>query len=457
MSIETEKNTMTLIDELTNQIKDIILEGKKTGQLKPQKENYRKWTLNNFKYTDKGVESTGASGETVTRDHWFPITIALNEIIDKSNAFVKLVEKSKPILPDFAKDIIDNFARKIALYCLNNEQWNDEEIEKIKLVLIKELNDEPIKSSIEVELLGIALRSKKIKISNNVSIRQTTKEDLEREVPEHSFGYMEHFEYPSAILSMENYSTGRTIDQMKELKAITILRLFKVGSVKYISAKRSSETLRMYFGGTSFPHDKTPSFITALVKESEEKLLCHFWENIEQKIPISFLRISLKDSSYSDIAYHRYSDALIKEGTDESRITNAMMGLESVYLKDEGEIQELSYRLQLRVAKLISQFGYEPFEVTRIIKDAYDVRSKFVHGGLLNYKARAKLADKYGSMQNLITKILDFLRLTVISSIMIDMDKEELIDTIDKSFLDAKFQDRLEQFIVPTKNIIELK
>lgn len=446
-----------MLDELTNLIKDTISEGKKTGQLMPRKEKYQKWILNDFKYTDKGVESSGASGKTVTKDDWSSISFSMHKIFEKSNVYVSLVEKSKLVFSDFTQDVIENFIQKVAKYCLISEQWNDEEIEKIKLIFIKEFNDEPIKSNIDVELLGIALRSKRIKISNDVTLRQTTKEDLEREILQHDFSHVRHSEHPTAILHITEYTTSRVIDQRKESKAIAILRLFKVGSVQYIQSKRHSESLRMYFSGTMSPLHQIPSFITGLIKESEENLLCHFWGNIEPKIPDSFFQISLKDSSYSDIAFNRYSDALLKEGTDESRITNAMMGLESMYLKDAGELQELSYRLRLRVAKLISNFGYEPFAITKIIKDAYEVRSRFVHGGLLSYEAKSKLADKYGSIQNLIIKILDFLRITIIISITIDCGKEELIDTIDRSFLAPKPQERLEQFIVPAKNILELK
>jgi len=458
MSIETEKDVDSMIDDLINQIQKMISAAKKTDQLKPEKTTFRKWVLNDFKYSDNGIESTGATGKEIIKDDWLRIAVVFDQAIEHFESYTNLVTKTKPMFSEMASHVIDNFVTRILRYYLENETWDKSEINKMKQILLKEINNEPVRCGSSVELVGITLRSKKIKITNSVSIRQVTRKDLEIEIPYYSFTQFDHFgsPYPSTILDIEDYSDNAGQLQRKEWLAVAILRLFKVASIRYIRSKMYTDSLRALIGGTMYTHERGNPLNTGVIKESEEKLLQHFWNNIEHKIPKSFIEPSVIDSNYSDIAYHRYTDALLKPGPEEARITNAMMGLESVFLRDDGELQELSYRLRLRVAKLISNFGHDPFEIKKIIQDAYEVRSRFVHGGLLDFKKKEKLAEKYGSMNNLIEKILDFLRLTIIVSIMIDVSKDELVSTIDKSFLDSGHQERLNQLISPAKNILEL-
>ena len=116
---------------------------------------------------------------------------------------------------------------------------------------------------------------------------------------------------------------------------------------------------------------------------------------------------------------------------------------------------ELSYKLRLRVAKLISNFGYEPLSVTKMIHDAYKVRSRFVHGGLQDSKSNEKLAKKYGSAKNLIEKILDFLRLAIIVSVSMRENKKELISAIDESLLDKAGEKKLECLLRQPREILK--
>lgn len=455
MSIEIEKDIRQLINDLTDQILDIISSGKKSGQFKPQKSRYRKWKLKDFNYSDKGVESTGASGVEIEKDNWDQAEYEIDNVTSTSDHYKKLVERINDIHPNNTH-IINLFITKITEYCLTNEVWDEHKIDEIKQLLIREIKGEPTKSSSEVELVGIILRSKRIQISNNTSIRQPIKEDLEHEISDYSFSRFDFDHRPSAILTIEDYVDEPWKIQRREWLAIAILRLFKVGSVKWILSKMSTESLRGYGIGTMYPGDKSPPLTIAVIKESEEEFLRHFWKNIESIIPKSFFEGSNKEPSYFDIAHHRYIDGLMNHGPIESRITNAMMGLESIFLGG-GELQELSYRLRMRVARLLSNFGYEPFEIANTVKDAYEVRSRFVHGGLLDYNAKSKLSDKYGSIESLITKLLDFLRLTIIITITISVSKDELIDIIDKSFLDSTYLDRLNQLVSHAKNILEIK
>ena len=96
-----------------------------------------------------------------------------------------------------------------------------------------------------------------------------------------------------------------------------------------------------------------------------------------------------------------------------------------------------------------------PSKQIKMIRDAYEIRSKFVHGGLQDFKSKERLAEKYGNASNLIKKILEFLRLTIIVSISMDKSKDELISSIDESFLSETGRKKLENWLKEPREILK--
>lgn len=174
---------------------------------------------------------------------------------------------------------------------------------------------------------------------------------------------------------------------------------------------------------------------------------------MKNAIPISFFELGITKIDHLTIAYNRYNDALFQDGNLERRIANAVMGLEALFLKS-GELQELVYRLNLRMSKILGLLGYDPYEVRKIIKDAYKVRSIFAHGGHLSYNERKKLESKYKSIQNFVRQLLDYLRISIIVMMLSKREKDDLIDLIDDSFVDKKREEILNSTISSLKNII---
>ena len=460
MSDETE-GVHVLVDMLVEVIKERVKDAKKSGQLIPHKRTYQKWVLKDFKYTDNGVENSRAAGEIIHEDDWDSVVPDIFDVIEKSQLYKRVLQKMKSaefdedgIVSNFAGEgnIVDNFAYKVIRECLKNEPVDDTAIDKIKQILLKEINGESVKSVALIGLVGIVLRPQRIKISDSISIRQTQKEDLEREIRNSIFDSVPRRPYPSAMMTIEDCAGYSTSLQRKEYLSIAILRLFKVASLERIQAQWSTESLR---DSSTMSSGSTSTLVVhtiGIIKEGEEKPLRSFWHDIEDHIPKSFFDPAIINHNYSDIAYQRYCDALLKSGPEEFRITNVMMGLESIFLQGEGE---LSYRLRLRVSKLVSNFGYDPLQATKMIRDAYEIRSKFVHGGLQDFKSKEKLAEKYGSTNNLIEKILDFLRLAIIVSISMHESKEELISTIDESFLTEDGGKKLENLLRQPREILK--
>ena len=120
------------------------------------------------------------------------------------------------------------------------------------------------------------------------------------------------------------------------------------------------------------------------------------------------------------------------------------------------DLKELTYRLRLRVAKMMKFFGYDPFEIKRIIVDCYDVRSRFVHGGLLSHERKEELEDKHASMDKLLMNLINCLRIALVITIVMPTSKAEFITIIDNSFLDKESETKLEQTLNSAKHVFSL-
>jgi hypothetical protein len=161
-------------------------------------------------------------------------------------------------------------------------------------------------------------------------------------------------------------------------------------------------------------------------------------------------------NDHISIAFDRYKDALIQGGIEERKIAYAMMGLEALFFKSSGELQELDYRLRMRMAKVLGNIEYDPIQVKNAVKEAYNIRSIFSHGGLLSYKQKNRYNEKYqGGVTHLTKTILDFLRESIILSITIKMEKEEWIDLIDNSLIDKESDQKLSNILSQGKTIIK--
>jgi hypothetical protein len=427
--------------------------------IKPEEMAFYRLRVNKFQYTDQGIIEWSASPEFFTKPSWFRASIELTESIKKSSEYSLALEQ---IIKIFGKDAIypqalEWFVMKLINEILQTQKFEENNIDELVKTFIKDLYGEPVRCWAEVELDGIVLLPDKVEVSYGIKIRKTKAEDLEREFPAYDLMQWIFVPSPSAILNIEFLGRGVNEIQRKVQQAISILRLFKVGSVKYLRYSMHSDSIIGYgFGfplGASITSRTEPVLEKYLITEEDVPKLKKFWQAIENAIPLNFFELGITKIDHLTIAYNRYNDALFQDGNLERRIANAVMGLEALFLKS-GELQELVYRLNLRMSKILSLLGYDPYEVRKIIKDAYKVRSIFAHGGHLSYNERKKLESKYKSIQNFVRQLLDYLRISIIVMILSKREKEELIDLIDDSFVDKKREEMLNSIISPLKNII---
>lgn len=121
----------------------------------------------------------------------------------------------------------------------------------------------------------------------------------------------------------------------------------------------------------------------------------------------------------------------------EDKLINLMVSLESLFTR---EIQELSYRLSLRVASLIGDAfkGKTPSDVLEDMKDLYKKRSLIVHG-------EEKIKITYNDVKKLERYTREAIKVFLFLSQ--NMDQSDILNLLDCSLIDKEKKDKLRQGI----------
>lgn len=443
------------LKKLALSVKKTIDEGISNGTIQPEDEVYFRWKVERFQYTDKGVTDRSARGEYFTKHSWIRAIIKLEESVKHSSEYAAALEDLANVFGkrNRLSNNLDKFVGKLIHQYLYDSKTKETDIDSLVTTFLKDLRKDPVKCGARVEVQGVVLRPDKIEPSFGITLRQTKIEDLEIEVPAYSFAPRRSLPDPSAIMNIEFLGRGPAEIQKRVEQAITILRLFKVGSVVWTTYQMYSESITGMGHGTLTSGRRTTALERYLAIQEDIPKLKKFWQTMSGSIPASFFEVGVAKTDYLTIAYKRYSDALLENGLIEKRITNAMMGLEALFLKT-GEIQELLYRLGLRISKLIGFFERNSHEIKSIVNDSYKIRSLFVHGGQLSYRKKKRLESKYKDVKNLLLSVLDYLRISIIVMIISKKEKDEFIDLIDDSFIDRKSEEKLNRVVSQAKEFI---
>jgi len=271
---------------------------------------------------------------------------------------------------------------------------------------------------LKVWLEGIWLDIEEISIEKGITIRKPQPSDLEYEYPVGMPLLSVHYEsmhHPSAILEITKRTRNRSEISIEIEKIILALQLYKIGSVNKILAEWRPKSI-LNFGGT------TSSFIRWWattykypITEEDVKTLPQFINMIKPLIPTDNKTGRPLSSNPIGIAILRYQDSLFKPEAIENKIAYTIMGLEALYLK-ANEREELSHRLAQRTAKMMESFNEPPIKVYNIVKNAYEIRSSFVHGSHVSVEDPRKTKE-------ILDKIIDYLRKSILIFLQIGKEK----------------------------------
>lgn len=464
MDTTEKQDPVNALRQLALRIKREVDDRRSRGLIQPEEEPYFRWKVDKFRYTKEGVTISGAKGEHSTKKSWFKASSQITDCINKSqeysSALGSLTESvgKKSRIPD----ALGSFTGHLIVRYLDEGKLNDADLDAYVTVFMKDIREEPVRCGAEVQLDGIVIIPGKVEFrvgDTAFVLRQTRIEDLERKRPAYWPSPELELKQPSAILNIEYLGRGSRETQIRVEQAISILRLFKVGSVQYISYRMYSECVtNPMLSGTLSSQGPRRVLETSQIGTSDGEGLENFWQTMIQTLSPGFYDIEETKIDHLIIAYERYCDALLQDGVSERRIANAVMGLESLFLKG-GEIQELAYRLSMRIAKIFGLLGHECLgydwsQVRRVVNSAYKVRNLFVHGSHLSDKEKRKLNNKFGNIGSFLLKLLDCLRICLVIILVVKKEKEEFLDLIDDALVDEEKARKLASLLKAARSLL---
>lgn len=448
----------SLLESLSEHIFDEIRDERNRDLLRPSNETVFRWKLDRFEYGEEGIGNQSATGDYLTKQSWLFASIGLAKHVQASEFFHKTLSELSGFSTGVdAQQVLNRFVRTLTFEGLNDIRIARQRSRRLASTFVRELRNEPVEYGGEAELDGIVILSHDLQFStaqSTVSLRPTRREDIEKDISVFSpYGGAPNLLAPSAIMTLRCMVRGSRYIQERLGQSIAIMRLFRVGAVRWYSLRFLSDSLidlarssMLHSGYTGRAADRY------VIREREGPRFKLFWEALEKVLPQEIYESTEKVTSPLSIAYERYCDALLQDGMFERRVGNAVMGLEALLLG--GERQDLGYRLRMRTAKLLSHVGYDPSHVNDCVSEAYRVRSVHFHGGHFDEKGRQRLARVHGTLNDFAALIIDFLRMAILCSLLTRRTKESLIELIDDSMIARVSDHELESLIATIKGIV---
>ncbi len=430
-----------LLQELVELTIEICENWKREGKIRKEQKVYIKHKVNNFEYKESGVSFSG-SFSTIRKDEWNSSDIfKLLDFLEDTPPFkncIKAVAEIYNVNEAKAEFRLSTFVKRALINFLEGD-LDSKAIISLITTFINDLEGNPIKWKIETWIEGIFMETESIEIEKGIIIRRPKAEDFEYEY-EYEYPLIEpmlhrSIEYPSAILEIRKRIKFQPFVYPELEKLLLSLQLYKLGTIRVIQTKWKPKSI-LQFGGISRPILHWATTYKYVLTENDKKSLPRFVGDIKDKLPVEEETGRPLPSHPIGIAILRYQDAISKPEPIENKVAYAIMGLEALYLKAE-EKQELSRRLAQRVAKVMGILEDSSIDVYKTVKKGYGIRSKFVHGSISRNETRKDLLDK----------IVEYLRKSILILLMIPKGKDEFIQLIDDAMLDDSTKEKLEQLI----------
>jgi len=440
-------NISTLLQELVKETIKLCDEWIKEKKLRKEAQFYQKFQVERFEYKEDGGIQVSGSFPIIKREEWiisdiFKLIEHIKTLPIFKDCIAYVAEEYTSHFPNSkaqAEFWVSEFLQKTILEHLNGNFDPGKDLVEYIVTFIHDLEGNPIEWEIKVWLEGIGMKVDEIEIEKGTIIRKPTVSDIEYEYP---LG-MPLFEqtllhHPSAILEMKKRIKLQPAIYPDLERIIIALQLYKVGSVSKTRIYWKPKSF-LRFGGISTPTHWWSTTYRYSLDESDAEELPQFVAKIKDKLPIEEKTGHPITTVPLGIAILRYQDAILKPEATENKIAYAVMGLEALYLKTE-EKEELSHRLAQRVAKLLSFFEEEPIKVYKVVKKAYNIRSRFVHGSPLQNK-------KPQEVKEILDNIIEYLRKSILTFIQLQKEKKEFLSLIDDALLEKQKDIKLQDLI----------
>lgn len=433
-----------ILIELTDKVYSITNQAKKNNKIVYSKISYIVDDFSKFDYDVKtGHIACSYSTKNIFEDEpdWYHLSQFHEKNIESLSEFSKaqtILSEIKKVHENQAKFWLSNFTKSLMKKTIDG--LSKTKLSMSTISFIREIEGVEITWYPEIWLEGLIVTDKEIQIKKNMILKQPTKDNMSRKDSSQLSLGSSFRDFPSAILLLKIKAKSQNDIQKNISKKLTVLRLFKVGSILNLKTKMKSDSVTGLGGGTSYSSSRLSTFISYSISKKDISTLKEFLEKIEPLIPSEDNSTDSK-IDHTVIAIQRYHDALLKPEIPESRLSFAIMCLEALYLKDH-ERQELEHRLGQRVSKLLGEFEFQSLEVYNKLKRSYEIRSSFVHGSPISMENREEAND-------LAHELLEFARLSIVIQLQLKkiMEKDQFLNLIDNSLLNQKATEKFQKLL----------
>jgi hypothetical protein len=442
---------------------------KAAGTLKPGTATVSRHTTTEISYSPKlGMTSRAGKHCIVTRELWGGAAGQIAKALEKEPEAAELLAKTLEETPERAElsrgvqsfRLRRNLGRLIEA-TLKGEPLSEAEAEEWR----KGFLDGPkrprtFESHPELQVVGLVVQDEpfSLQLGNyKLTFRRPAAADF---CYEETVGFRAEpaSSFVDAFVKVEGECESDDFEKNeKELNAIAewangIMRLAIPSGVAITAAiYRDTE-----FGGlpasmytTDEPGHKNPPARVGLANVARFTKLC---EMLSNRFGRELAQVEQTRVNHLAIAFHRYMNGLSDVGLVESRIAEAVMGIESLFMTDKDVI---NFKLSIRLPKLLGFVGVNPVEAKALIADGYTIRSKYVHGDALKPKELRKVVEPHGGMEEMLGKLLLYLRNALVLCLFALPEKTKRVSLIDHALIDPAKHDELCKAIEPYRELLE--
>jgi len=434
-----ENNLVLSIIEFCNFFKQ-----NRKSLIKPQKDEAKPFSRIFIKNTaskiikyDKGIIESSYDTKMITKDDYF--------FTDFTKYFERLENDTIPLklLTDILKNKykldqtkISDAMHKLFIYLL---KINSKQLSPKKCLNIAESFKNDIESikpnwNYKAWIDGIWLNKSVIKINKNITIRKPRNSDLDIELNTICNSNCDSPNSCSAIV--EVVLDKKEISEVKEFvyRLWVLLKLYGLGDVTVQREEFLSNSITYWLNKTESNKNgiSSSNHKYELTKNISLKI-SKLFNNNQHFITSNNIGKPIFDSAYLNIAFEQYNNSLNTSSASASektkKITYAISCLEALFLSGESE---LSHRLSQRAAFLMSKLNKSPLQIYKDLKDAYKVRSSYIHGD--------KIKGSDLKLKEIADNTLYYARLCLLSFIFLSKSnkKDEILVNIDDALLDNK-------------------
>ena len=426
---------------LTNSLREVASEvinrvnkWREEGKIRKTQRVYVKCKVRKFEYRKGAISCETIFPYEVREEHDLKVVFDLVKCVKETGIFKKaseIIAETYNVKKPQAELWLERLVQVLVSRCLD-EVLDESSLVDLIVTFIGDLENNPRDWFIKVWLNGLYLETDELKVDDGrVIIRKPKPSDFEYEYPLDVPPLRKLPRYPSAILEIRKRVKIRGYVYSELEKLLILLQLYKVGSI-YVTMIEWRPKSILLPGSTTYYHSFLPTPYTYSLSGEDEQRLSKFISHFTRLLPVDEHGKPLL-SNHTGIAILRYQDAILKPEPTEVRIAYSIMGLEALYLKIS-EKEELSHRLAQRVAKLMSILEHSPVKVYNIIKEAYNIRSNFVHGAPIQ-------KEKPVNLKEILDNVLEYLRISILTFLQVGKDLEEkdrFISLLDHALLEEK-------------------